>query len=462
MAEDANPKLPLVFYGDDFTGSTDALEVLTAAGLKCALFLQPPSSQLIAELGGFDAIGIAGDSRAMSNAEMDDALPAVFHAIKQLSPSLVHYKVCSTFDSAPSVGSIGHVIGLASAIFDVTGIPIIAGNPKLGRYCAFGNLFALSKTDHQVHRIDRHPIMRAHPITPMQEADLSVHIGEQANLDIAKVITRHIEETEDLAALAREVGREHDAVLFDGVTDEHMTAAGRTLTELAIGNAPVFVVGSSGVEYGLTQHWHAAGRTCNHQAQVAPLQPAGQVLVVSGSASPLSQAQIDAALADGFVELAVDATGLISDARRSATLQELVTTALAHLAAGRSVIMHTAKGPADARIAQMIEAMVAEGLNRDNARTYGGKRLAFELGHVVLAILEAYPLKRLVISGGDTSSQITKVLNPDALVIKSYLSPGAPLCLMHSEKPYLKSLEIALKGGQMGDRDYFVRALRGE
>ena len=35
--------LRLAFYGDDFTGSTDALEVLAFAGLRCALFLAVPS-----------------------------------------------------------------------------------------------------------------------------------------------------------------------------------------------------------------------------------------------------------------------------------------------------------------------------------------------------------------------------------------------------------------------------------
>lgn len=84
-----------------------------------------------------------------------------------------------------------------------------------------------------------------------------------------------------------------------------------------------------------------------------------------------------------------------------------------------------------------------------------------EVGQVALEILKAFPLKRLVVSGGDTSSQVTKVLAPDALVIKSDISPGAPLCQMHSREPYLKDVEIALKGGQMGDRDYFVKALRG-
>lgn len=455
------PKLELVFYGDDFTGSTDALEVLTAAGLKCALFLTPPSPELLEALGGFDAIGIAGDSRALSPAEMDEVLPGIFAAIKRLAPALVHYKVCSTFDSSPTVGSIGHVIELASRAFGGKGIPIVAGNPALGRYCVFGNLYALSKTDHTIHRIDRHPVMRAHPITPMREGDLSVHIGQQKNLSIAKVDILQLEQPSDLSQVVRDASLRHDAVLVDGTTDAHMTLAGKMLVQLSDSQAPLFVVGSSGVEYGLTQHWHSQGRHAHGPAQVTPLQPASQVLVVSGSASPSSSGQIDAAVASGFVEVAVDAAALIAESQRGKMAQTLVATTVAHLEAGRSVLIHTAKGPNDPRIAQMIEGMTAKGLARDEAKIRGGKQLAVEMGHIVLDILKAYPLPRLVVSGGDTSSQITKILDPDALVIQSNLSPGAPLCRVRSRKPYLADLEIALKGGQMGDQDYFVKALNG-
>jgi len=456
------PRLRLVFYGDDFTGSTDALEVLTAAGLRCALFLAPPSPELLEELGGFDAIGIAGDSRALSNAEMDEVLPDLFEAIKRLSPDLVHYKVCSTFDSAPDVGNIGHVIELASRAFGVKGVPIVAGNPALGRYCVFGNLFALSKTDHCVHRIDRHPVMRAHPITPMGEADLSVHIGQQKNLSIAKIDILQLDQTADLSFLVSQASLSHDSVLIDGTTNAHMTLAGKALTEISNSSAPLFVVGSSGVEYGLTQHWHSVGLINAYQTQVTALQPTRQVLVISGSASPLSRAQIDTAIASGFVELAVDAAAILAESHKGRRVQDVVATAVAHLKSGRSVLIHTAKGPDDPRIEQMIEAMTAKGLLRDEAKIRGGKQLAVEMGYIVLDILKAYPLERLVISGGDTSSQITKILAPEALVIKSDLSPGAPLCQVRSNKPYLDKLEIALKGGQMGDQDYFVKALTGK
>ena len=76
-------------------------------------------------------------------------------------------------------------------------------------------------------------------------------------------------------------------------------------------------------------------------------------------------------------------------------------------------------------------------------------------------MLRAVPLRRVVLSGGDTASQITQRLAPDALLIAARLAPGAPLCGVLSHQPHLRTLQIALKGGQMGQADYFVTALRG-
>src|SRR5689334_23686289 len=53
------------------------------------------------------AFGIAGDSRAMSPAEMDESLAGIFRSLHSHQPKIVHYKTCSTFDSSPEVGSIG-------------------------------------------------------------------------------------------------------------------------------------------------------------------------------------------------------------------------------------------------------------------------------------------------------------------------------------------------------------------
>ena len=458
-------RLRLAFYGDDFTGSTDALEVLAFSGLRCALFLSAPTPERMQALGGFDAIGVAGSSRAMSNAELDAHLPDVFTALAALPTPLVHYKVCSTFDSAPDTGSIGHVMELARQALAQPLIPIVAATPALGRYCLFGHLFARSGTDGQVYRIDRHPIMSVHPVTPMRESDLARHLGGQTSMPIGHLpLTRFDAAAGPLASQLQALAQTCRAVVLDGLDAAHMTQAGECLQQMAsAASAPLFVVGGSGVEYALTQYWQqqqAPGAEAAAADRYRQFEAVDQVLVVSGSASRLSAMQIQAAIDAGFVEVVVDVPALCA-ADAAAAMERLVREVMHALATGASVVMHTARGPDDARIEALIQALQAQGHGADTARHHGGRLVTDRLGEVVDAIVRAHPLRRLVLSGGDTSSRVTQVLAPEALEIRARLAPGAPLCRLLSSAPHLHGLEVALKGGQMGAADYFVKALHG-
>jgi len=455
--------MKLAFYGDDFTGSTDALEVLAFAGLDCALFLDVPDEQTLRELGPFDAIGVAGASRAMSPAEMDAQLAPVLAAMSRLPVPLVHYKVCSTFDSSPAIGSIGRVMDLSRADFGDAAIPIVAATPALGRYCAFGNLFARSGTDGRVHRIDRHPIMSVHPVTPMREADLARHLGGQTTMPIAAFTLPQFDRSDKAEALQRLVdATPAGAVLLDGATPEHLTETGRLLEGLARDRrTPLFCIGGSGLEYALTQWWRETGDLKPASTSHDRFDGVPQVLAVSGSASPLSALQIDAALAAGFVDLPVDAATLVATDDPGHELGRLAERALLALRTGRSVMLHSARGPRDARIEAMLDAMADQGMSREQALHEGGRLLGQRLGELVDALLRAHPVQRLLLSGGDTSSHVTQRLAPQALRVVARLAPGAPLCRAISRAPHLATLEIALKGGQMGQPDYFVKALRG-
>src|ERR1700742_2107437 len=97
-------ELLLAFYGDDFTGSTDALEFLSRAGIRTMLFIAPPSPQQLEVYKGLQAIGVAGMTRSMSPEEMESTLKPAFSSLRDLGARHVHYKVCSTFDSSPQTG----------------------------------------------------------------------------------------------------------------------------------------------------------------------------------------------------------------------------------------------------------------------------------------------------------------------------------------------------------------------
>jgi uncharacterized protein YgbK (DUF1537 family) len=455
-------KCRLVFYGDDFTGSTDALEVLAFAGLRCALFLKPPQPEALAQFSGLDAAGVAGDSRAMSPAEMDATMPAVFAAIAAVGAPIVHYKVCSTFDSSPAIGSIGRIMEIAHRQFGSGFIPIVAGTPALGRYCLFGNLFARSGIDGKVYRIDRHPIMSRHPVTPMTEGDLALHLARQGALTVEKFPYPWFEDGRDavLGRLRKVAGSEPGAILLDAALPRHLTDIGHLLAEEARRRAPVFVVGGSGVEYALTQFWGEREGLAADPAHYATIRPVERLLAVSGSASKLTAAQIDAALRAGFADIPVIARDLLDESWRQAA-EALARRAAALLREGRSVLLHTARGPDDPRIGEMLETLVARGLPHEDAKQSGGRELGVRLGEIVRQILAAVPLPRIAVAGGDTSSQVTQVLGPDALEVAARLAPGAPLCRTVSRDPATNGIEIALKGGQMGGVDFFTTLRNG-
>ena len=447
--------LRLVFLGDDFTGATDALEVLSLAGLKCALFLQAPDAAMLSKYSGLDAIGIAADSRTMTPEEMDAQLPPMLQALAGAGAPLVHYKVCSTFDSSPTTGSIGHVIALARRNF-AGAVPVIAATPHLGRHCVFGNLFARSGTDGQIHRLDRHPIMSVHPVTPMTEADLGLHLQRQAKLRIGRIALDQVREGAP-AMQARFAELQQggvDAVLVDGFDAADMQACGDLLLTLGRAEAPLFVVGGSGVEHALTLAWKLP-RDAGVIPAVAPVSPGAPVLALSGSASALSSIQIDAAVRSGYVDIALDTPRLADPRHWQGEVDRACSRAAQAMAAGNSVMLHSARGPADPRITATLRVLAEHGVPGTDGRLLAGR-----LGTLMQQVASGVRPARILISGGDTSSSIARALDIQAVEVAARLAPGAPLCRV-LESTIVPGAEIAFKGGQMGSHQFFDEARHG-
>src|SRR5919109_1797332 len=172
--------LLLSYYGDDLTGSTDVMEALSLGGVSTVLFMKEPDAALLTRFVNCQAIGLAGTARSETPEWMETHLRTAFDWLKGLGAALCHYKVCSTFDSGPAVGSIGRAIEIGRSVFGEAPVPVIVGAPQLRRYTAFGHLFPAYQD--RTYRIDRHPVMSRHPVTPMQESDLLLHLASQTRL----------------------------------------------------------------------------------------------------------------------------------------------------------------------------------------------------------------------------------------------------------------------------------------
>jgi 3-oxoisoapionate kinase len=450
-------RLLLSFYGDDLTGSCDAMEALALGGAPTALFLEPPSPELLRDrLPGLRAVGVAGVSRTMSPEQMDEALPPVFAQIAQLECGVFHYKVCSTFDSSPQVGSIGRAIEIGQRIFNTRFTPLLVGAPALKRYCVFGNLFAT--VGDETFRLDRHPTMSRHPVTPMTESDLRIHLSQQTDKRIALLDILNLtgSRTEVDRNLARALEDHPEIVLFDSLDEARLEEAGRLIWSLG-GDRILFVAGSSGVEYALVAHWRSAGLLSGSNEFNRAAAAAKQIIVISGSCSPVTRTQIEWALENGFAGIELNASRLASPDLCAAERAGIKRKALGSLAKGRSVVLFTALGPDDPKIEATMREVRDRGLDLQLTR----ERLAEQQGIILRELLEATGLRRAVIAGGDTSSHAARQLGIYALELLTPIAPGSPLCRASSIEPRFDGLEVALKGGQGGKVDYFGRILAG-
>jgi uncharacterized protein YgbK (DUF1537 family) len=448
--------LLLAFYGDDFTGSSAVMEVLTFAGIKTVMFMAPPGPEMRARFAGYRAIGIASTARAQSPAWMDEHLPEAFAALAALGAPVNHYKVCSTLDSSPTVGSIGRAIDIGAPIFArrrgaAPWQPLVIGAPALGRYQAFGSLFA--RHADAVYRLDRHPVMRDHPVTPMHEADVRRHIGAQTPRHIGLVDFAAIKRGDGDRQLEEAVARGEGIVAIDVLDDETLAWAGRAIWTRR--GAGIFAVGSQGVEYALVAHWRAAGLLAELPAPPVP-GPVDRMVAVSGSVSETTARQIDWAEANGFAVIALEAAEAVASAGWDGALARTLASARAALAEGRSPLVVTARGPADPAVARLRRAIGAAGADPAavNARIGEG------LGRLAGTLVRDFGLTRTAIAGGDTSGFAVAALGIEALEARAPLAPGAPLCRAFSADPAIDGLDIALKGGQMGPPEFFgsVRA----
>lgn len=448
----ALPHRLLAFYGDDFTGSSAVMEVMTFAGLPTVMFLSPPSPERLADFADYRGIGIASTARAAGPAWMDEHLPPAFAALAALGAPANHYKICSTFDSSPTTGSIGRAIENALPAFGPRFVPLVTAAPEIGRYQAFGHLFARFGED--VFRLDRHPVMARHPATPMGESDLARHLAAQTDLPVGLVDFAAIKAGRGEAALARALTAGAKIVSFDVVDEETLAAVGGLLWREAETHG-LFAAGSQGVEYALIAHWRAAGLIGPAPA-MPRITPVERIVAVSGSVSPTTAAQIAEAERRGFAVIPLDVAQVVDANAFAAALDDAVSASREALAAGRSPLVVTARGPDDPAVARFGEALNVAGMPREEA----SQRLGAGLGAVVRRLLVESGIRRAVISGGDTSGHAMTALGVEALSAAAPLAPGAPLCRVHSADAALDGVEVALKGGQMGAADFFA-ASRG-
>jgi uncharacterized protein YgbK (DUF1537 family) len=418
------------FLADDLTGASDVLAQAHAHGLSAMLVLDPTTITRSA-----DVVGIAGPLRSQSGTVLESGIRAGLDALAHLDPDVLLYKVCSTFDSSPTVGNIGRAIELLNKRFPGHGsVPVLPAQPEFGRYTAFSQHFGVYQQ--QIHRLDRHPVMAHHPSTPMTESDLRRVLSTQlrdGSLPQALHLTAYSDGTfDDLWGQLRE--QPAGAFVVDAVDPAHMDTAAHALIAHRPTAGPAIIVGSGGIMAAL-----ARNQTGRQAIPAQATKSSGPTLVVSASASSTTAAQIDDGVAHGWVDVPIPA-----EAFAAAPDSSWVQVVQDALTAGRNVIAHTARGPKDLRL--------TSGAGADEV---GGA-----IGAVAGRMARSGLTRDVVVCGGDTSSHALAAMGVSELRISELFVTAGPICTADGNSD-VAGCRLLLKGGQVGGPSLF-RSFSGQ
>jgi uncharacterized protein YgbK (DUF1537 family) len=450
-------ELLLAFYGDDFTGSADAMEALTVNGVPTVLFLgQPDPTLLKRRLKNVRAVGVAGTSRTMTPSQMDGELPGQFQMLKDLGAPIIHYKVCATFDSSAKIGSIGYAADLAFRLIKPPFGVIVQGVPVLGRYIVFGNHF--TTVGNKTYRLDRHPMMSRHPITPMDEGDLRYHFAKQTVKKVELIDLLKLNKPFDSISsqFDRYIAEGNEIILFDTLDDKNLLTIGRLINQ-KISSQPIFAIGSSGFEYAMALYWQSAG-IVSKPDPIPPAGPVDRLIVVSGSAADRTAEQIKYAMDHGFEGIRLNTDLLIDNETGKDERNRVIQLSLKFLREGKSIILFSTLGPDDLFIQKTKDKMKSLGIDVNEV----GKHLGKQQGVILRELVEITGLKRVCVAGGDTCSYVLRQMDIHSLELLMPITPAAPLCRAFSDNSTFEGLQVASKGGQIGAPEYFIQVLNGQ
>ena len=276
----ALPDGPLVaFYGDDFTGSSAAMEARPSPACDGAVPRRRRRRSGSPHFAGYRVIGIAGV--AAREPRMDGpALPPVFRVCGRSAR-----RSCITRSARPSTPPRMSARSDAPSTSrrEPFGLGSAGGGDPAWAAPGFGDLFA--SVDGMGYRLDRHPTMRG--IRSRRWTRLtSAAPGGQTAKPIGLIDFVAMKRGEARRGLAGARGGSRDRSL-DVLDEETLAEAGRLVWE---NRGERFAVGSQGPEAALVAYSRSAGLLREPDGRAS--RAVSTIACVSGSVSPITAAQI--------------------------------------------------------------------------------------------------------------------------------------------------------------------------
>jgi uncharacterized protein YgbK (DUF1537 family) len=403
---------------DDVTGGTDLASVLRRGGLTVVQTLDSLAIPVDA-----DAVVVSQKIRTAPAGVARSSAGAAAEALRSAGAEQIYFKYCSTFDSTDA-GNIGPVIDELLARLEESFTIACPAYPTLSRTVYAGHLFVGQQL------LSDSP-MRHHPLTPMTDANLVRVLGRQTRARVGLVDLATIEAGPRAVAngFAELAGAGYGVAIVDALFDRHLDV----IAEAGAGMR--LITGGAALGGALARANHNPRRPEARERTVPVRAP---IAMLSGSCSAATLAQIEQ-VAGVLPTREIDPMKI---AENPGELPRLIEWASDQVAAG-SVLLYSSGGPGKVQaVQQRLGHAPAAALVE---KTFGSLAVA----------LAGRGVRTFVVAGGETSGAVLEALNIRMLTFGDELDPGVP---------WTSSLEpdgfvFALKSGNFGSRNFFVKAL---
>jgi 3-dehydrotetronate 4-kinase len=411
---------------DDFTGATDLCNTLVRRGMRTVQLIDVPGPA--ASVADAEAVVIALKSRTVPAAEAIEKSLAALAWLQAAGAEQVLFKYCSTFDSTDA-GNIGPVAEALMAALGADFTLFCPAFPEAGRTIYRGYLFVgdvlLSESG-----------MRDHPLTPMRDPSLVRVLQRQSRGRVGlvpqAVVGRGAESIREAFATLRQEGFAH--AIVDAIADRDLEAIGEAAADFSL------ITGGSGIALGLPENFRRRGLLGDGCAAAALPAISGAAAVLSGSCSTATLAQV-AYMEKRAPAFAIDPTTAAAD--------DLARQALAWAKPllGERPILIASTAPPD---------KVAE-VQRRLGRERAGAIVEATMATIARGLVDA-GVRRLAVAGGETAGAVVQALGITGLRIGRQIDPGVPWTMSLPGRPGEPALALALKSGNFGASDFFLRA----
>lgn len=410
---------------DDFTGATDMASMLSAGGLRTELVLGVPARPLVSHA---DAVVVALKTRNVAAHSASQMSLAASEALSQAGCQQIYFKYCSTFDST-AAGNIGPVADALATRLNCDLTLICPALPANARTLYKGHLFVGDVP------LDE-SAMRNHPLTPMRDSSLvrlmQAQTPRKVGLADLTVVRRGVA---SLRSALQKLSNEGCAyAVVDAVMDEDLD-----IIAAACASMPL-VTGGSGLGAALARHG-AREHPADASNTSPPFTAGGYRAVLAGSCSAMTLKQV-AAAREIWPSFELNPERLLE---ADAGLEEAVSFALRALPAG-PVLIYSSAAP----------TAVAETQKR--LGTERASRLIESVLAQIAVRLVTHGVDQLIVAGGETSGAVVQALQVTELEIGPPIDPGVPWTRSLNSTRDAHPLYLALKSGNFGSEDFFLKA----